>query len=183
MEQVQTTSSLDSIHQRGKHIQPTNGIPQTANDKKKILDCGRDSKQLFSIVTAVINNKQINPLPDNKSYGEMANDFVDFFIGKIQTIRDELSSADEFKPQVNNIPQLNLFTPLTIKEVQKEIMSMKSSSCKLDAIPTNLPKELLPSCIGTITHIVNASLTKGIFANNWKTAIVCPLLKNMALTY
>ena len=121
---------------------------------KKILDCGRDSKQLFSIVNAITSNKQINPLPDNKLHGEMADDFVDFFIRKIQTIRDELSSANEFKPQVNNIPQLNQFIPLKIKEVQKEIMSMKSKPCELDAIPTNLLKELLPSCIGTIAHIV-----------------------------
>ena len=107
---------------------------------KKILDCGRDSKQLFSIVIAVTNNEQINSLPDNRSHGKMADDFADFFIGKIQTIRDELSGANEFKPQVSNIPQLNQFTPLKIKEVQKEIMSMKSKSCKLDAIPTNLLK-------------------------------------------
>ena len=126
---------------------------------KKILDCGRDSKQLFSIVNAITNNKQINPLPDNKSHEEMANDFVDFFIRKIQTIRDELVSANEFKPQVNNIPQLNQFTPLKIKEVQKE-MSMKSKSCKLDNIPTNLLKELQTSCIGTITYVINTSLTK-----------------------
>ena len=111
---------------------------------KKILDCGRDSKQLFSVVNAITNNKQMNPLPDNKTHGEMANDFVDFFIKKIQTIRDELSSAYEFKPQVNNIPQLNQFTPLKIEEVQKEIVSMKSKYCKLDTIPTNLLKELLP---------------------------------------
>ena len=87
----------------------------------------------------------------------MAYDFADFCIKKIQTTRDELSSANEFKPQVNNIPQLNQFTSLEIKEVQKEIMSMKSKSCKPDAIPTNFLKELLPSCIGTITHIVNTS--------------------------
>ena len=126
---------------------------------KKILDCGRDSKQLFSMVNAITNNEQINTLPDNKTLGEMANYFANFFIRKIQTVRDELSSANEFKPQVNNIPQLNQFTPLKIEEVQKEIMSMKSKSCELDTIPTNLLKELLPSCIGTITHIVNTSLT------------------------
>ena len=149
---------------------------------KKIFHCGRDSKQPFSIVNAITNNKQINPLQDNKTHGEMASDFADLVIRKIQTVRDELSSANEFNPQVNNIPQLNQFTPLEIKEVQKEIMSMKSKSHKLDAIPTNLLKELLPSCTGTITQIVNTSLTKGIFANNWKMAIVHPLLKNMALT-
>ena len=86
---------------------------------KKVLDCGRDSKQLFSIVNAITNNKQINPLPENTSHGEMTNDFDDFFIGKTQTVRDELNNANVFKPQVNNIPQLNQFTPLKSKEVQK----------------------------------------------------------------
>ena len=84
---------------------------------KKIFNYGKDSKQLFSIVNAITNNEQINPQPNNKSHGEMADDFADFFIRMIQTIRDELSNADEFKPQVSNIPQLNQFTPLKIKEV------------------------------------------------------------------
>ena len=79
-------------------------------------------------------------LPDNKTYGEMADDFADFFIVKIQTIRDELSSANEFKPQVSNIPQLNQFPPLKIEEIQKEIMSMKNKSCELDDVPTNMLK-------------------------------------------
>ena len=35
MVQIQTTSSLDSIHHREKHIQWTNGIPQTPNDNKE----------------------------------------------------------------------------------------------------------------------------------------------------
>ena len=56
-------------------------------------------------------------------------------------------------------------------------MSMKNKSCELETC-TNLIKELLSSCIGTITHIVNTTLKKGIFTNNWKKAIVCPLLKN-----
>ena len=149
---------------------------------KKILDCGRDSKKLFSVVNSITNSKQINPLTDHKSHEETADDFADFFIGKIQTIRDELSSAEGFKPPVNNIPQLKQFSPLKMEEVQKEIMSMKNKTCELYAIPTNLLKEILPSCTETITHIVNTSLTKGIFANSWKTAIVRPLLKNMALT-
>ena len=70
-----------------------------------------------------------------------------------------------------------------MEEVQKEIMSMKIKSCELDPMPTNLLRETLPSCNETITQIVSTSLTKGIFANNWKTAAMFPMLKNMALTY
>ena len=112
----------------------------------------------------------------------MADDFADFTIGKMQNIRDSFSGVEGFKPQVNNIPQLKQFSPLTIEEVQKEIMSKKNKSCELDPIPMNLLKEILQSCTKTIAHIVNTSLTKEIFANNWKTAIVYPMLKNMVLT-
>ena len=49
-----------------------------------------------------------------------------------------------------------LCTP-TMDKVQKEIMSMKNKSCKLNIIST---EEILPSCIEIITHIVNISLTK-----------------------
>ena len=51
---------------------------------KKILDCGRDSKQLLSVVNSITNNRHINPLLDHKLHEEIANDFADFFIGKIQ---------------------------------------------------------------------------------------------------
>ena len=77
---------------------------------------------------------------------------------------------------VNTIRQLNQFSPLTIEEVQKEIMSMKNKSCELDPIPMSLLKEILPSYTETITHLINTSLTKEIFANNWRTSIVHPLL-------
>ena len=72
---------------------------------KKILGCGRDSKQVPSVVNSITNNRQINLLPDHKPHEEIADDFTDFFFGKIQTIRDELSSAEGFKLQVNNISQ------------------------------------------------------------------------------
>ena len=41
---------------------------------KKILDCRRDFKQLFSVVNSIASNRQINPLPDHKSHEEIAND-------------------------------------------------------------------------------------------------------------
>ena len=100
---------------------------------------------------------------------------------KIQKIRDQFTNIEEFQPQINDIPQLRCFAPLTMEEVQKEIMSMKNKSCKLNIISTELLKEMLPSCIEIITHIVNISLTKGLFANDWKIAIVHPLLKKLGL--
>ena len=58
---------------------------------------------------------------------------------------------------------------------------MASKSCKIDPIPTTLLKKVSPSVIRPITSIVNNSITKGIFAMTWKTAIIYPLVKKSGL--
>ena len=59
------------------------------------------------------------------------------------------------------------------------MMQMKNKSCKLDTIPMDKIKEIQDSCINTITKIVNISLTNGEFCDQWKTAIVKPLIKKL----
>ena len=73
------------------------------------------------------------------------------------------------------------FQLLTEQEMSKIIDKMTSKSCEIDPIPTILLKKVLPSVIGPITSIVNNSNTTGIFAQSWKTAIICPLLKKAGL--
>ena len=58
---------------------------------------------------------------------------------------------------------------------------MKSKSCELDDIPTNILKQMLPQVIRLITKIVNLSLEEGVFSTNWKLAVVRPLLKKIGL--
>ena len=58
---------------------------------------------------------------------------------------------------------------------------MASKSCESDPVPTNLLKEILPQVIKPMTKIINTSLESGIFASQWKVALVKPLLKKMGL--
>ena len=78
-------------------------------------------------------------------------------------------------------PQLQRFAPLTEDQVSKIISSLKSESCKLDAIPTTIFKKMLSKVISLITKIVNQSLGEGEFCCEWKTAVVRPLLKKLGL--
>ena len=48
-------------------------------------------------------------------------------------------------------------------------------------IPTTLLKDTLPGLLPTITKIVNASMTQGVFPSSWKIALVKPLLKKLGL--
>ena len=66
-------------------------------------------------------------------------------------------------------------------EVLLVIKSMAAKTCGSDPLPSSLFKDLAPHIIGIITELVNTSLAEGIFVNNWKTAIIKPLLKKLGL--
>ena len=85
------------------------------------------------------------------------------------------------KPKVNDVPRLYKFAPLTSQEVNKLIIAMKTKTSELDIIPTRVLKDILPSCLDAITKIVNLSLEYGVFASDWKMAVVRPLLKKVGL--
>ena len=71
-----------------------------------------------------------------------------------------------------SVPRLHELQPLTDEEIENKICSMNNKTCKLDAIPTYLIKDILLAVLKTITQIVNMSLTTGTFPLHWKTAII-----------
>ena len=52
------------------------------------------------------------------------------------------------------------------------IKQMKSKSCELDDLPTDILKKILPTVISLITKIINMSLESGEFSESWKVAVV-----------
>ena len=68
---------------------------------------------------------------------------------------------------------------MTTKEVARLVSSMATKLCKLDAILTSVLKQITPSIIEIITKIINISFAQDTFVEEWKTAIVCPLLKKL----
>ena len=70
---------------------------------------------------------------------------------------------------------------MTENQVKLIIKNMKSKHCELDCIPMHILKEMMPVVLPTIMKIVNLSLSKGIFSEQWKTAILKPLLKKLGL--
>ena len=74
------------------------------------------------------------------------------------------------------------FTPMTESEIVNVINGMASKGCEIDPIPTTLLKDILPSIIKPITNIINISLQFGVFAKNWKVAVIKLLLKKPSLT-
>ena len=74
---------------------------------------------------------------------------------------------------------LKKFSILSETQLYKKIMEMPSTTCELDIIPTEFLKKVLVHCIPTITKAVNFSLCLGHFFEDWKLAIVRPLIKSL----
>ena len=60
-------------------------------------------------------------------------------------------------------------------------MQNATKSCESDVIPTSLQKEILLALEPSLAKIFNISLEHGIFASQWKVAIIRPLLKKVGL--
>lgn len=76
---------------------------------------------------------------------------------------------------------MNNFKVLSEEDVAKVVKSLKSKSCELDTIRSDILKKELDTFLPIITKLVNLSLQQGVFSSDWKCAIVRPLLKKIGL--
>ena len=52
----------------------------------KVIDCGSDTRKLYSLVNGLIGLTKHNPLPDNQTNEELVEEFGSFFMSKISKI-------------------------------------------------------------------------------------------------
>lgn len=73
----------------------------------------------------------------------------------------------------------SVFSLGTVDEfsVYSIIMNIKTSASAIDGITAAMLKLCCPAVVPYITHIINVSLTLGIFPDCWKSALVVPLPK------
>ena len=124
------------------------------------------------------------PLPQHTSTQQLADDFGQFCIKKIEDIRSELNApANLHIPQSSscNGHYLTRFRQLTHDDVRNLVMTSKSTTCGLDPIPTSLLKGHISILLPIITKMVNLSLQTGESPTEWKLAFVKPLLKKPGL--
>ena len=78
-----------------------------------MLECKRDTKKLYKLVHHLTSMKADNPLPEHENEENLTNEFADYFIGKIEKIRQELNTNSRYTPSNDNIPTLSRFTEVT----------------------------------------------------------------------
>ena len=150
---------------------------------RKIKDCGRDHKKLYSLVRNLTTSEKENHLPKDISDEDLSNKFATFFLEKIKKIRDMFTDAEIYSCDERPVPLMTKFAPVTSTHIRKTIVQMKTKSCESDVIPTGVLKELLDYLLPTLTHVVNSSLCQSGFHKTWKCAIIRPLQKKIGNNY
>jgi hypothetical protein len=122
-------------------------------------------------------------LPSTHELSELPAVFSDFFFEKIVLIRNSFPpSADVTDCSVayNGSPFCQ-FSPVSEQFVRELTMKSAKTFCDIDPIPTTLLYEHIDTLLPTITRLLNQSLTTGIVPQDFKTAVVKPLLKKSTL--
>ena len=149
--------------------------------KTKFAECKKEPKKIHTLMKNLTAKQQPIKWPEHTSDENLVEDFANFFLEKITKIREALKDKPTYSPAPTDTPKLQEFKALEEKDVHRVIMSLRTKTCELDPVPTAIFKMLLPKILPLITKIVNLSLCQGKFIQDWKTAIVRPLLKKEGL--
>ena len=168
---------------RNQYSAPTESA--RLNYYSNLIDqCAGDSRKLFRVVNSLSREPLMTALPEHDDSTKLANEFGTSFGKKIEIIKENLDMFHVQEPRLAPVtPKENLenFSSLSIEEVSKIVLESSNASCRLDPIPTWLVKSCLDVLAPSITKMVNLSLLSGRIPENWRTAVVIPLLKNPGL--
>ena len=153
--------------------------------KEKLSTC--NTRDVYRIINSLLN-KNVHHLPFYESACNLSNKFANYFLTKIVKIREDLDAElvipnSQFTDSANTftVPPLSTLRPTTEDEVLRLISKSPSKSSRLDPIPTWFLKENISQLLPVLTHIINSSLSSGIFPSGAHSAIIKPLLKKKTL--
>ena len=114
----------------------------------------------------------------------MASKFNDYFIGKIEKIRDlfpsKSSTVNGYGMDTYNGIIMSEFRPITQDEIKKLVLSKPMKTSPQAPIPAVLLKPCLNELLPALTVLVNLSLSTASM-EGLKDTVVTPLLKKAGL--
>ena len=123
----------------------------------------------------------------NACYDLEVDETNDFFTSVGPKIQEEvkLDDSEKFRTYLGTIeesdssfqPHLSYFEKVSETEVANYIKSIPAHKSTNDSTPVRIIKQILPSIIEPLTHIINLSLSTGVMPDMSKIAIVTPVHK------
>ena len=183
-----------SIWNRDKNKEKWNAVIQSRKAYVKTLKVAKKDfysdkvqqnkgniKGLYNTVNGLINRDKENPLPEGRSDAELAEHFSNFFYQKVKKIADKLEQYPDYVPPKRNVPQFSKFSPVDEKDIAAIITKLGRKQCDLDIFLADLIQHHKSALASKLAILINKSLEEGSFPNNWKNAIVKPLIKKLSM--
>lgn len=154
-------------------------IEQNRNNMKKSWQI---MKELLQRTNVSHNPSRLNIngqiITDSK---EIAEKFNAFFINIGKNLSKDLPTSNidpiSYLKEIN-VTECIFMNPVDKKEIEKIILNMKNSSPGLDEIHTSIVKQTFHHYLSVLVHIINLSLSQGVFPLELKKAKVIPLFKS-----
>ena len=146
--------------------------------------CNNSHKELFQICKNLLDQSKCNKLPSYTNPDSMANTFNEYFLTKIEKIRESFpnqsSTSDGHGIDTYNGIIMSEFRPISQDELKKIILSKPMKTSPQDPIPAVLLKPCLGELLPALTVLVNASLSTASM-DGLKDTVITPLLKKAGL--
>ena len=182
-----TKSEVDRLafHEQRNKVSKMVSQEKTQFYSSLVTENKGDPKGLFKVIDKLLHRKEPMPLPPCDSDEELANNFANFFVGKIDKIRQELTEVQSNDIDIletkKYISQLSVFSPASEKEVRQTVMKAPSKTSSQDPIQTRFLKSCIDEILPLLTQIVNLSFSSAIMPQSLKIAELLPLLKKAIL--
>ena len=142
-----------------------------------LLDKSKNkSGTVYKILRSFAKPEDNNLLPDiNRE--KSPDEFADYFLKKIGKIIDLFEGNGKYSPPIKPCTKLPNFKPLTEEQIYNLIHHMHYTTCAVDPCNTKFLMKFKDMLMGIITKMINVSQTTGQYLDEWKVAVVTPLIK------
>ena len=150
---------------------------------RKLDNAGSDMRAIYQIASKEMDKTKNVILPDCEDKVVLAKEFNNFFIEKIQKIREtfpNISLDNDLNHQQFENETLSHFTPCTMEEIREIVSESGIKSSPSDFVPTEILTQHFEIFLPSWCELVNMSLKTGSM-DGLKIADIVPTLKNEKL--
>ena len=162
---------INSIYKKHLHHSKKTHILSKLNDNKN------KTRNLYKTLRSLTKLEDENPMPPTEYPSDLPNKFVNFFLNKIEKIREQFHDQNAQRSYHRNCTKVTSFMPLERDEVLSIIKNMNPTACIMNPFNTRFLLKFKETILNAITTNVNQSLTTGKFLYDWKVAAVRQLIK------
>ena len=150
--------------------------------KEDLEESRDDPKALQRKLNRLLGNNETF-MPETTDKQRLADDFADFFVGKVEKIRSTVIGGKNLRTKRNPIHQTPVccfeeFEEVSPEKLKRIIKDMPDKTCDLDPIPTWLVKGCMHELAPVLCRFINLSLGCSSVPDLLQQALVFPTIKN-----